>query len=187
VLSAPEKRGNSETVPQDSKDRLAESLGSTRRRFYVGAVYGLWGIITGTLGASALAYLFIPPARRTNEEWVDAGEVAKLKPNLPVEVVFRRIRIDGWRVLSEKSSAWVTKSTEGTVTAFGPQCTHLGCAYHWDTGNEKFMCPCHSSVFSIQGEVQSGPAPRPLDRYETKIENGRLMLGRLRIAEANEA
>jgi len=174
-------------VAQDFTDRVEQSLGSTRRRFYVGAVYGLWGIITGTLSASALAYLFIPPARRTNEEWVDAGQVARLKPNLPVEVVFRRIRIDGWRVLSEKSSAWVTKSAEGTVTAFGPQCTHLGCAYHWDTGNEKFMCPCHSSVFSIQGEVQSGPAPRPLDRYETKIENGRLMLGRLRIAEANEA
>jgi Rieske Fe-S protein len=27
--------------------------------------------------------------------------------------------------------------------------------------------------------VISGPAPRPLDRYETKVENGKLMLGRL--------
>jgi len=27
--------------------------------------------------------------------------------------------------------------------------------------------------------VVSGPAPRPLDRYETKVENGKLLLGRL--------
>jgi menaquinol-cytochrome c reductase iron-sulfur subunit len=174
-------------VPEHLTHQIEEPAGPTRRRFYVGAVYGLWAMITATFGASALAYLFIPPGRRSTEEWVDAGEVAKLKPNLPVEVVFRRMRIDGWRVLSEKSSAWVAKTADGKVTAFGPQCTHLGCAYHWDTGNEKFMCPCHSSIFSIQGEVQSGPAPRPLDRYEIKVENGRLMLGRLRIAEANSA
>ena len=41
--------------------------------------------------------------------------------------------------------------------------------------------------FSIVGEVQAGPAPRPLDRYEAKVENGKLMLGRLRTSEAKEA
>jgi len=28
--------------------------------------------------------------------------------------------------------------------------------------------PCHNSLFSIDGRVLAGPAPRPLDRYETK-------------------
>jgi hypothetical protein len=35
--------------------------------------------------------------------------------------------------------------------------------------------------------VQSGPAPRALDRYEAKVENGKLMLGRLRSREVKEA
>jgi menaquinol-cytochrome c reductase iron-sulfur subunit len=174
-------------MPQDSNTNTEGPVETTRRRFYVGAVYTLWGIITGTLGISALAYLFIPPAMRRGEEWVPAGDVSRLAPNTPVELFFRRTRIDGWRVLSEQTSAWVVKAQQGGVTAFGPQCTHLGCAYHWDAGNHEFICPCHGSVFSIAGEVQAGPAPRPLDRYEAKVENGKLMLGRLRTPEAKEA
>ena len=160
---------------------------TTRRRFHVGAIYALWGIITGTLGVSALTYLFFPPAAKRTDDWVDAGDVTKLAPDTPVELFFRRTRIDGWRVLSEQSSAWVVKSSKGPVTAFGAQCTHLGCAYHWDAGNHEFICPCHSSVFSIEGDVRSGPAPRPLDRYDAKVENGKLMLGRLHVSEAKEA
>ena len=160
---------------------------TTRRRFYVGAIYAIWGIITGTLGVSALAYLFVPAAMRRNEDWVDAGDANKLAPDAPVQLFFRRTRVDGWRILSEQSSAWVVKSQQGAVTAFGPQCTHLGCAYHWDTASHEFICPCHSSVFSIEGDVQSGPAPRPLDRYEAKVENGKVMLGRLHPREVKEA
>jgi nitrite reductase/ring-hydroxylating ferredoxin subunit len=76
------------------------------------------------------------------------------------------MRIDGWRILSEKSTAWAVKLDNGEVIAFAPQCTHLGCAYHWDDPKKQFLCPCHSSVFSIDGKVISGPAPRPLDRYD---------------------
>jgi len=166
---------------------MTEDIGTTRRRFYIGAVYALWGVITGTLGVSALVYLFLPPSMRRGEEWVDAGNVTKLAPSAPVQLFFRRTRVDGWRVLSEQGSAWVVKSQQGAVTAFGPQCTHLGCAYHWDSGNHEFICPCHSSVFSIDGDVQSGPAPRPLDRYEAKVENGKLLLGRLHVSEGKEA
>jgi Rieske Fe-S protein len=55
----------------------------------------------------------------------------------------------------------------------------LGCAYHWEERSSEFLCPCHSSAFSEDGKVISGPAPRPLDRFETKIENGKLLLGAL--------
>ena len=84
---------------------------------------------------------------RRGEDWVNAGDVSKLAPETPVELFFRQTRVDGWRVLSEQTSAWVVKSQQGAVTAFGPQCTHLGCAYHWDANNHEFICPCHGSVF----------------------------------------
>jgi menaquinol-cytochrome c reductase iron-sulfur subunit len=32
----------------------------------------------------------------------------------------------------------------------------------------------------MDGEVVAGPAPRPLDRYEVKVEGNKLFLGRLR-------
>ena len=161
--------------------------GTTRRRFYIAGIYGLWTAITAALGIPALVYLFFPPKARKEEEWLEIGDVSKLATDSPVEMVFRRNRVDGWKVMSEKGTAWVVKHADNSVTAFGPQCTHLGCAYHWDVGSHEFICPCHSSVFSIEGEVQSGPAPRPLDRYEAKVENGKLMLGHLRPREVKEA
>ncbi len=162
---------------------IAESLENhqetTRRSFFIGAIYGIWGVIAAALSAPALAYLFLPPKIRKTDEWVDVGDVSKLAPGAPVEMVFRRNRTDGWKITSEKSTAWVVKSANNKVVAFGPQCTHLGCAYHWEEGKNEFLCPCHSSLFSIDGKVISGPAPRPLDRYETKLQGNRLLLGPL--------
>lgn len=151
----------------------------SRRGFYTSAIYGLWSLIAAAFGVPSLAYLLLPPRLRKQPEWVEAGDITGFEINVPVEMVFRRNRTDGWKLTSEKSTAWVVRTPENTFLAFGPQCTHLGCAYHWDESKQNFLCPCHSSVFSLRGTVISGPAPRPLDRYQTRLENGRLVLGPL--------
>lgn len=151
-----------------------------RRAFFSTMVYGLWGVIAAALSIPAALYLLLPPKLRGDAEWSDAGDIAKLVPDEPVELVFRRTRVDGWRILSEKTTTWAVKFDDGQVVAFAPQCTHLGCAYHWDEGKKNFLCPCHTSVFGMDGKVLSGPAPRPLDRYESKIENHKLMVGEVR-------
>ena len=152
---------------------------TTRRRFYLTFIYGLWGAISAALAAPALLYLLLPPKTRAESDWVEAGDVTSLQPKTPVEWVFRKNRVDGWKVSSEKQTAWVVKLPDQQIVAFGPQCTHLGCAYHWEERSSQFLCPCHSSAFSVDGKVISGPAPRPLDRFDTKIENGKLLLGAL--------
>ena len=156
-----------------------ETPGTTRRNFFVVAIYGLWGLIVAALGLPALVYLLVPPKVRRQSEWVEAGDISRLAPNAPVEMAFRRNRVDGWKVISEKGAAWVVKFPDNHVVAYAPQCTHLGCAYHWDQGKTEFVCPCHNSIFSIAGRVQDGPAPRPLDRYQTKIEGKKLLIGPL--------
>ncbi|HYM10212.1 MAG TPA: ubiquinol-cytochrome c reductase iron-sulfur subunit [Bryobacterales bacterium] len=155
------------------------SNGTTRRRFYLTFIYGLWGLISAAFALPALLYLLLPPKVRRASEWVEAGDTTGLQPGVPVEMVFRENRIDGWKVSSEKQTAWVVKLPGQNIVAFGPQCTHLGCAYHWDERISEFVCLCHSSVFSVTGAVISGPAPRPLDRYDTRIEGGKLLLGAL--------
>jgi menaquinol-cytochrome c reductase iron-sulfur subunit len=151
-----------------------------RRTFFLTVLYGLWAVIAAALSIPAAAYLFFPPNLRKENEWAEAGDVAKMVPNSPVEMVYRRNRVDGWRILSEKSTAWAVKLTSGEVIAFAPQCTHLGCAYHWEADKNQFLCPCHTSVFSIDGKVVSGPAQRPLDRFEAKVQNNKLLLGEVR-------
>jgi len=157
----------------------AEPAGTTRRSFFVGAIYGIWALMTAALGLPAAIYLLFPPKAGRENEWVEAGDLTRLASNEPLEMTFRRNRTDGWKITSEKSTVWVVKHPDNSVVAFGPQCTHLGCAYHWDDGKNEFVCPCHNSLFSMDGKVLSGPAPRPLDRYETRIQGDKLMLGRL--------
>lgn len=162
-----------------------DAQGTTRRRFFVGAIYAIWGLIATALGLPAAAYLLLPPKVRKENEWLDIGDISKLAGDSPVEMTFRRNRVDGWKIISENSTAWVVKlgnvvkEANNQVVAFGPQCTHLGCAYHWEEGKNEFVCPCHSSVFGVDGRVISGPAPRPLDRYEARIEGARLLIGKL--------
>lgn len=154
-------------------------LSETRRRFYLSFIYAMGAVMAGALSVPAFVYLFFPPKTQKAGEWVDAADLSKLSDNTPEEVVFRRNRVDGWKVTSEKSTAWVVKKGPDQVIAFSPQCTHLGCAYHWDDSSHTFVCPCHTSAFSIDGKVLTGPAPRPLDRYAVKIDDGKVQLGPL--------
>ena len=151
----------------------------TRRGFHIGAIYGMFTAITAALGLPSLVYLLVPPKEKKTGDWVELGDISKLTPNVPVEMAFRRNRVDGWKVISETNKAFVVKREDNSLVAFGPQCTHLGCAYHWDDGKTEFLCPCHNSLFSIDGKVTAGPAPRPLDRYETKLQGNKLLVGRL--------
>jgi len=161
---------------------LAVAPGSTshltRRKFSVATIHGIWAAIIAALGAPSIAYLLIPARARRKNDWVEAAEVTQLIPAVPLEVAFRRNRVDGWRVVSEKSTAWVVKLPE-EIVAYAPQCTHLGCAYHWDSRQTHFVCPCHNSVFAVDGKVEEGPAPRPLDRYQTRIEGSKVLIGPL--------
>jgi menaquinol-cytochrome c reductase iron-sulfur subunit len=158
---------------------MDDTSSADRRGFFTSAIYGLWAIITGAIGLPAAGYLLLPPKSKKKEAWIEAGDISQIDAKFPEEVVFRRNRVDGWKVTSEKATAWVVKVSDQQVVALAPQCTHLGCAYHWDDTNLNFLCPCHTSTFDKEGKVLAGPAPRPLDRYQAKVENGKIYLGEI--------
>jgi menaquinol-cytochrome c reductase iron-sulfur subunit len=172
---------------EDVPPQTIETEVTSRRNFYIGSIYGIMAAISAALGIPALIYLLFPPKAKKEDEWVEVGDIARIAPNSPTEMTFRRTRIDGWKMISEKSTAWVIKSADNQITAFGPQCTHLGCAYHWEEGKNEFLCPCHSSLFGIDGHVISGPAPRPLDQFDTKIQANKLLIGKLKQSPERKA
>ena len=165
--------------PTDLNTRVeAGTDGIERRTILTGAIYALSSLIVTAIGSSAGAYLLCNPARQENRnDWTDAGDVPNLHPDTPEQITFERSRIDGWKTRKEKDSAWVVLNDEGSLTVFSPLCTHLGCAYQWSAHDRRFSCPCHGSAFTLDGAVLSGPAPRPLDRFATKLEGSRLWLG----------
>ena len=61
------------------------------------------------------------------------------------------------------------------VVRNGPQlwcqsmvCTHQVCVLQLT--NDKVICPCHGSLFALEGDVLSGPATLPLPRYALSID-----------------
>lgn len=155
-----------------------------RRSFVEIAIFGLTSLIGAALGLPAVAYLFGRKTASGVTPWVEVARVDEIAPGEPREIRFERKRVDGWKTLSEQSSVWVLKDANGEVIALAPGCTHLGCAYHWESERREFVCPCHTSAFAPDGTVIAGPAPRPLDRYVTRIESGKLLIGAIRRSDA---
>jgi menaquinol-cytochrome c reductase iron-sulfur subunit len=149
----------------------------TRRSFYITAINLLGSLIAAALAIPATVYLLMRPKGEEDNGLAEVAEMNQLTIGKPQEVIYIRKRVDGWRKVSEKASTWVVRTDDHSVVAFDPACTHLGCAYHWDVPAKHFICPCHASAFSIDGKVLAGPAPRPLDRYITKVEGGKILIG----------
>jgi menaquinol-cytochrome c reductase iron-sulfur subunit len=122
-------------------------------------------------------YLLVAGKSKPKGNFSEAAHLTQLQIGKPQEVTFVRTRVDGWRSFQEKVIAWVVRTDEKHVVAYSPQCTHLGCAYHWEAQDNQFVCPCHESRFSIDGKVLAGPASRPLDRYPVRVENSKLLIG----------
>ena len=67
---------------------------------------------------------------------------------------------------------YLARLDDGSFLALHRKCTHLGCTVPWVEDEQRFACPCHASVFDIRGDVLSLPAPRALDLFAIRIENG---------------
>ena len=64
---------------------------------------------------------------------------------------------------------YLVRLEDGGFLAIYRRCTHLGCAVPFDQASGEFVCPCHGSVFTNEGDVLNQPAPRPLDLFQITI------------------
>lgn len=147
-----------------------------RRDFLARATVALTALIAAVLSATGVGYFVSPVFQKRKENWVDLGRAGDFEKGSPALIEFTQRRRDAWVTSERRSSAWVVTSDGKSFTAFDPRCTHLGCPYRWDRDTDRFICPCHAGIFAIDGKVISGPVPRPLDRYETKVDGSRLLI-----------
>lgn len=70
-------------------------------------------------------------------------------------------------------SYFVTRSATG-LTAIDDICTHAGCSV--ELSNKELSCPCHGSIFTVEGKVINGPAQRPLKSYLASDIDGNIVI-----------
>jgi len=147
------------------------------RRTFLGwlatALASLWALF---LALPAIGLLIQQPAAAAAEDFISVGPVDALKPDEPVAMTFPDETTDAYVHETVVRSVWVVKGSDGQIVAYSPICPHLGCRYSWDPAANRFVCPCHNSVFDVEGKLLSGPAPRNLDSLPSKVEGGVLMV-----------
>jgi cytochrome b6-f complex iron-sulfur subunit len=74
---------------------------------------------------------------------------------------FLNISMADFQVADRKVS--VIKGEDG-LYALIRNCTHMGCIPNYSENDGQYLCPCHGSVFTLEGDVVRGPAPEPLFR-----------------------
>lgn len=148
----------------------------TRRNFMVRAIIGIGAIIGAAVAVPLAGFGILPVLRKREPDWSDAGTAADLPVNEPQERRFFQTVKSGWQEERVERTVWLVKKPGGSITAFSPNCPHLGCGYRWFGQDKQFKCPCHASVFDIDGNVLAGPAPRALDTIGTKIDDGKVLV-----------
>ena len=65
-------------------------------------------------------------------------------------------------------------TADGTPKAFSLVCTHFGCIVKWIPADKDFFCPCHAGKFDADGQVISGPPPKPLTQLKV-VKDGNIL------------
>ncbi len=160
----------------------------SRRGFLSGALAWVTAAIAAALGIPAAAAAVAPALRKKREEWSPIGRPGHPGPGEPDLAIVGKPLLTSFRTLVQDAylkaepqnvPVYVINWGDGRFSVYDVRCTHLGCPVSWDEKTQKFYSPCHGGVFDIQGRVLAGPPPRPLDRYEWKLENGVLYAGKL--------
>ncbi|MBA2304268.1 MAG: ubiquinol-cytochrome c reductase iron-sulfur subunit [Acidobacteria bacterium] len=149
-----------------------------RRRALVLFVNSVVALIGGGLSAILGAFA-LRPYKGAEGRWVRAGALADLTPHVPVARVLAISRQDGWYRERARETVFLVWDGGKALHALSATCTHLGCQVRWDVAATRFRCPCHGGVFDAQGNVVSGPPPRPLARVEARVDGGEGVLVRL--------
>ncbi len=149
----------------------------SRRDFMKVATWSIGGLIGLGMGLPAIAYV-VGPALKSNQAqgWIRLGSTAKVELGVPTLFKTKVKQQTGWIVNEEELSVYVLTEDGRNYIAMSNVCTHLGGRIRWIAEQDEFFCPCHNGVFDKQGNVVSGPPPRPLNQYQVKVEDDQLFI-----------
>jgi menaquinol-cytochrome c reductase iron-sulfur subunit len=165
----------------ESSSSLPADQTTPRRSFLaIAGAMGIGALITLTPLVSGIAFFLDPLLRRKpNFKGGDADgflAVTNLSDlpddGTPLQFALRADRLDAWNEFKDQSigSVYLRKMPGNQIIAFNDTCPHLGCKVDFQESNRTFLCPCHASAFSLDGERLNEIPPRALDTLEWKTD-----------------
>ncbi|MEJ2314069.1 MAG: Rieske (2Fe-2S) protein [Nitrospirota bacterium] len=134
-----------------------------RRSFLKSVLAGLGAAAVAVLGYPVMR--FLAPLRSA----VATEKLAISKTDIPSgdakEVIY-----------NDKPIIVINRRGKGYI-ALSRVCTHFGCLVMYDKEQGRLVCPCHAGIFTLEGNVVSGPPPRPLERIPIEVTGDMIFVG----------
>lgn len=153
----------------------------TRQKMLTGATIALGGLMSAVIAVPVTVAALAPAFKKVTSYHIDIGPTSLYPPvgqgQTPWYDVTFESRPDDTSGLSRRL-VYIRNDGNNKFTAISNTCMHLGCPVQASpTG---FACPCHGGQYDSQGRRIAGPPVRPLNRYETAVnDKGHLIIGQL--------
>jgi len=162
---------------EESTNRIEESPKEiTRRNFFLKLSLSLAGLGAAAAAVPVVSALIAPLLEKKNQVWRGVGKVNQFQEGTTTLVRFTNADPKPYAGTTAESAAWLRRNEKNDFIAFAANCTHLGCPVRWEKDAHLFMCPCHGGVYYANGNVAGGPPPRPLTRYEVRVQNNEVQI-----------
>jgi len=127
--------------------------------------------LTFILGSTAVGALAYPLARFLAPPQVKAvGEKVSInKSEVPLG--------EGKEIVFGGTPAIILNVKGMGYLALSRVCTHLGCLVEYNKETNRFICPCHAGTFNMEGNVLSGPPPKPLEKLPLDVQGDNIIIG----------
>ncbi len=74
--------------------------------------------------------------------------------------------------------AILIRTDTGDFRALSAVCTHLGCTVQYVSDTKIIWCACHNGRYDLNGNVISGPPPKPLQTYKVIVQKNEVYVTR---------
>ena len=176
-------------VDENTPTAPAPEAPSTERRGALGKLVASLAALLGLAGAGGPLVLLLNPLLRRGkgtsegDDWLTLGPASMFpEGGPPVRVPITMKRQDAWQTLPASSVGfvYVQRTSDEDYRVLSGVCPHIGCAVGLADEGRSFLCPCHRSAFSLEGDTvaptdgAANPAPRGMDPLPWRLEGGQV-------------
>ena len=153
----------------------------TRQKMVTRATIGL-GSLLGAIIAAPASVAVLAPVFKQVDELLDRHRPGDALPGgraWPASLAHRHLRASAHDTSGlARRLVYIRNDGDQQFTAISNTCMHVGCPVQANATG--FACPCHGGQYDSEGRRTAGPPVRPLNRYETSVDDrGHLILGQL--------